>query len=161
MQHLNQWAARWQIPPACLAELLQAMGAAVPPDRIIAKPDGSEAGLLSELRLETARRGARLWRNNNGACFDDTGRMIRYGLGNDSPAVSKVMKSSDLIGPWPYQVQPADVGRVLGIFTALEVKRPGWKYSGNDRERAQLAFIQLVQSLGGFARFVSSMEDLG
>jgi hypothetical protein len=157
---LNQWAARWQIPPAALADLVQVLGAACPPDRPAATSGQSEASLQGALRLEAARRGARLFRNNSGACLDETGRMIRYGLGNDSKQVNAVMKSSDLIGVWPYQVQPADVGRTLGIFTALEVKAPGWKLTpGDKRAAAQFNFIKLVASLGGFARFVSSMED--
>lgn len=161
LTHLNQWAARWQLPPQAVQELRQLLGAAAPPDRVKPEPGQSEAGLQAAVRLETARRGARLWRNNNGACMDETGRMIRYGLGNDSKQVNAVMKSSDLIGVWPYQVQPADVGRTLGVFTALEVKAPGWRFTpGDKRAAAQLNFIKLVVSLGGFARFISSMEDL-
>jgi hypothetical protein len=101
-----------------------------------------------------------MWRNNSGACVDDTGRLIRYGLGNVSKEVNKVMKSSDLIGITPHVAQPEDVGRLFGIFTAEECKPVGWKLTpGDTRGAAQLNFINLVVSLGGIGRFISSMEE--
>jgi hypothetical protein len=83
----------------------------------------------------------------------DGKRMVRYGLANDSAALSKCLKSSDLIGITPHTVSAYDVGRLLGIFTSIEVKRPGWKYRGTEREQAQHAWLQLIISLGGIGRF--------
>lgn len=156
----NQWAERWQIPPQALEELRAVMGAAgqePPPPELAGM---SEAAVQAQVRLEASRMGVRLWRNNNGATFDESGRMIRYGLANDSPALSKRVKSSDLIGITPYRVTPADVGRVLGVFTSYEVKRVGWKYTATAREVAQAAWIALVVSLGGLAKFVNKPGDL-
>lgn len=155
---LDAWAARWQIPAAALAELKQAMGIAEP---AIPVPAGvSEAATQQLIRLEACKQGKRLWRNNNGATFDESGRMIRYGLANDSAALSKQIKSSDLIGITPHYVTAADVGRLIGIFTSIEVKRPGWKYKGTDREVAQLAWINLVLSMGGVGKFATGPEGL-
>ena len=92
-------------------------------------------------------------RNNNGACEDINGRVIRYGLGNDSSHINKLFKSSDLIGITPYQVQQCDVGKILGIFTSIEVKHEGWTYKGTVREIAQFNWLKLVISLGGIGRF--------
>ena len=113
----------------------------------------SEAAAQQRVRLEASQKGARLWRNNCGVLEDKTGRPVRYGLANDSPAVNKMIKSSDLIGITPHVVTPQDVGRTLGIFTAIEVKRHGWCFRGQDRETAQLRFIILVLSMGGIGKF--------
>ena len=119
----------------------------------VGTPGTSEAAVQQQVRIAESRRGNRLWRNNNGACEDITGRQIRYGLGNDSSQINKVFKSSDLIGITPYVVVPADVGLRLGIFTSIEVKRAGWVYKGTDREVAQFNWLKLVMSLGGIGRF--------
>ena len=155
---LDVWAARWQIPTAALAELKQAMGVLEP---AIPEPTGvSEAATQQSIRLEACKQGKRLWRNNNGATFDESGRMIRYGLANDSAALSKQIKSSDLIGITPHYVTAADVGRLIGVFTSIEVKRPGWKYKGTPREVAQLAWINLVLSMGGVGKFATGPENI-
>lgn len=117
-----------------------------------------EAEIQQLIRLEAARRGTPLWRNNNGACFDDKGRMIRYGLGNDSKRLNDVWKSSDLIGIYPVKITPAHVGLTLGVFYAVEVKAPGWRM--DSRARAQAEFGQSVTEHGGIFRFVTCTGDL-
>lgn len=52
------------------------------------------------------------------------------------------------------------VGKRLGIFTAVEVKREGKTLLSDKRVRAQKAFIDWVISLGGIAGFAESVEDL-
>jgi hypothetical protein len=44
----------------------------------------SESVVQQRIRTEIARLNIDLWRNNSGACEDKTGRVIRYGLCNDS-----------------------------------------------------------------------------
>jgi hypothetical protein len=120
----------------------------------------NEAGTQSRRVLRAARLGGALWRNNSGACQDETGRQIRYGLGNISSQVNKVMKSSDLIGITPIIVTPDMIGQRLGIFTAEEIKRPDWKFRQSDeRAVAQFNFIKKVISLGGIAKFVNSEDS--
>lgn len=120
----------------------------------------NESDLLKLVQLEASRRGQRLWRNNLGATYDHTGRFIRYGLANESAAVNKALKSGDLIGITPRIIFPQDVGTVVGVFTSIEVKRPGWRYSGSGREPAQQAWVDLILSLGGIAKIVSNVEEL-
>jgi len=157
---LEQWAARWGIPADCMRELQGVLHEPTVTANSAPAAAGSEAAVQQLIRLESSRIGMRLWRNNNGACMDDTGRLIRYGLANDSQRMSARVKSSDLIGITPHMIGPQDVGRLVGIFTSIEVKRPGWVYKGTDREKAQLAWLQVVQSLGGRAHFAASPADL-
>lgn len=149
---LMHWAARYRIAPDALA----ALAALWPTD-----PDsssaaaGSEASVVAARRLAASKRGARVWRNNVGAYVDERGNHIRYGLANDSAQLNARVKSSDLIGIEPVLVGPEHVGTVIGRFFAEECKRPGWRYTGTPREQAQLAFLQLVNALGGRGEFVS------
>ena len=156
---LNAWAKRHSISEEAFYELFEALRIVVPESSTHLYPNHSEAAIQQLIRLEAARRGGRLWRNNSGAAQEaETGRIIRYGLGNDSKKVNGVMKSSDLIG-----ITPVDCpcGRKYGVFTAYEVKAPGWSLRPSDnRAQAQLNFIRLVLSLGGYARFATSPEDV-
>jgi hypothetical protein len=108
------------------------------------------------VRLEAPRFGVLLTRNNVGALQDDTGRVVRYGLFNESKAQNDVLKAPDLVGIRRVTITPAMVGSVIGQFTAREVKHVGWTW-GEDvkRETAQLACLNLITSYGGDARFVS------
>jgi len=113
------------------------------------------------IRLESERRGTPLLRNNSGACLDSTGRMVRYGLGNDSQKTNAVFKSSDLIGIWPVMVTPEMVGRTLGVFLAVEVKPLGWTLRpGDDRAQGQAAFGKWVTDHGGIFMFATKPEDV-
>lgn len=114
----------------------------------------SEAAVQAQVRLAASDRGGRLWRNNLGVATDlRTGRVIRYGLANESARVNQRMKSSDLIGITPIMITQDMVGQIVGVFTAIECKREGWTYQGTPTEVAQKRFIDLVGGLGGLARF--------
>ena len=154
---LIAWAQRWQLPAPCLTDLLATLGAGVPaPPPPTPGPERSEAGIQSERVLRAARLGGILWRNNSGALPDARGVPVRFGLGNISPEVNKVMKSSDLIGITPVTCR---CGQMYGVFTAEEIKAPDWKYrETDDRSRAQFNYIKKVISLGGIARFVNDPE---
>lgn len=160
MTQLIQWAIRHNIPHSALAELRQMMGIDKDTDPDTTGDESGEALVQVQVRLEATRAGARIWRNNNGACKDDTGRVIRYGLVNDSAALNKRIKSSDLIGIRPVVITSDMIGHTIGQFIAREIKKPGWKYTGTDREKAQLAFIELVMSLGGDAAFANDVGSI-
>lgn len=121
----------------------------------------SETTTQNHVRAEFARIGP-MWRNNSGACEDKSGRLVRYGLSNDSAKLNKVIKSSDLIGITPtYAFLPTHGWRLLGVFTALETKHEGWCMKpGDDRAVAQAKFHDIVRSAGGFAGFVTSPNDI-
>jgi len=155
MLTLTQWAVRHGVSAEALAELTG----------IVTDPQSgptrqSEAAVQQLVRLEASRLGMRLFRNNVGACKDETGRVIRYGLCNDSAQMNKAVKSSDLIGIRPVIITPDMMGHTIGQFVAREVKRPGWSYRGTDREVAQQAFGQLVLKLGGDFKFCTGEGSL-
>lgn len=118
--------------------------------------DMLESAVQSQTRLEMARAGALVWRNNVGACEDKSGRIIRYGLCNDSAQMNRSLASSDLIGITPVTITPEMVGRTIGVFTAVECKKSDWHLTpGDARAQAQLRYIELVRSVGGIGGFVT------
>lgn len=153
---LCQWAAQWRVPLEAIQDLQYRLGLDAPPDATSTPGTGrSEAWVQSAVRLEASKLGWRLFRNNVGAFQDSTGRWVRYGLANDSAALNKKLKSGDLVGIKPVVVTPEMVGQKLGVFVSREVKQEGWRYTGTEREVAQLAWINLVNSLGGDAAFTT------
>lgn len=136
----------------------------------------SEAAVQTAIRVRAGELGVRPWRNNVGACVDETGRLIRYGLANDSAQMQKRLKSSDLIG-WAARVCwiPAkgttDFKPItLPVFMAIECKRSNWfkdyddpltqcRDKFNEREEAQAKWIDLVRADGGIAGFARSVAE--
>lgn len=123
----------------------------------------SETTVQQRVRLEHCANvpGGQIWRNNVGACEDQTGRIIRYGLGNDSAQLNRQIKSSDLIGITPTLITQEMVGFHLGVFTAYEIKAPGWSLRpGDERGLAQQRFHAIVKEACGFAGFVTDPRDI-
>lgn len=157
---INKWAIRNRVSHLALHELAQLFGM-LGHDTLPPSVKGtSEGAVQSAVRLEAARKGVRLWRNNVGALLDARGVPVRYGLANESKEVNAVLKSADLIGIRPVTIGPEHVGQVIGQFVSREVKKVGWHYTGDDRERAQLAWAQLVTAAGGDACFVTGEGTL-
>lgn len=121
----------------------------------------SEAVVQQHIRLALGQvPGVQCWRNQVGAAEDKTGRVIRYGLMNDSRQLNQNFKSSDLVGIRPITITAEMVGQTVGVIYALEVKASDWKYRPNDAHSvAQLRFIQLVQASGGMGGFVRSVDE--
>lgn len=152
---LSQWAAKWHVPPEAIKELMDLSGALATP-----RSDQSEAAVVAQVRLEATEKGGRLYRNNVGACYDDKGNFIRYGLANDSAKMNEVIKSGDLIGIKPVLITPEMVGQTIGQFWSRECKSGNWRYTGTARERAQLNWNMHVLSLGGDAAFCNGRGSL-
>lgn len=114
-----------------------------------------EAAVQNHTREQFAFIGP-VWRNNVGACEDATGRIIRYGLGNDSAQLNREMKSPDLVCITPVFVTPDMLGRTLGVFTGLECKHSNWRMTPGDKHaQAQAKFHDIIRQHGGFAGFVT------
>ena len=120
----------------------------------------SESKIQQDIQIQARYYDTHLMRNNSGALNDEFGRPVRFGLGNVSKEHNKVTKSSDLIGVTSVIVTPDMVGKRVAIFTAIEVKKPNWKWSGDEREVAQKNFIDWIISLGGIAGFANSIDTL-
>lgn len=164
MNNIHEWFNRNAGKPLTLEvfrDLQTALGTYTPPLPAEAPGAGkSEAWAQSVVRLEASEKGVKLFRNNVGALKDETGRLIRYGLGNDSAKMNEVIKSGDLIGIRPLLIQAHHVGHTFGQFVSREIKAPGWQYTGAGREAAQLAWANLINSCGGDAAFATGPGSL-
>lgn len=142
---LDAWMKKWGIPHEAIKELLAEFA---PPS--VNTKGKSEAVVQARVRLEQAKQGCILWRNNVGG-FEG----VRYGLANESSQMNRILKSSDLIGIRRVTITPEMVGKTIGQFVAIECKKEGWKFSGTPHENSQLRFLLLVASYGGEGKFES------
>ena len=155
---ITQWALRHGVSAQALHELDALFG--IETQLLATGSYDSEAAVQSEVRLEAAAKGVHLFRNNVGVLKDETGRPVRYGLANDSSRLNKIIKSGDLIGWRKVRIEQSHVGSVIAQFVSRECKRGDWKYSGNDHEVAQLAWIKLINANGGDAQFCNKTGSL-
>lgn len=118
----------------------------------------SESENMQTIRLEASRRGWLLLRNNSGAYFDKHGRIIRYGLGNDSAKVNAAIKSPDLIGIRTVTITPDMVGMTIGQFVAIETKKKGWRM--DKTAKAQANFGKIITERGGIFQFATGPGDI-
>lgn len=154
MKQFNGWATKHGVSTVALDELRAILTAPVTDPTHIIK-GVSEAAVQSAVRLEASDAGCRLWRNNVGACKDERGRVIRYGLVNESKELNGRIKSSDLVGGRPVIITQNMIGSTICQLLVREVKKIGWVYTGTPREVAQLRFLNLVLGMGGDACFVN------
>lgn len=158
----NEWAARW---PQAAAELGILLGA-IDHGHADNQTARSEGAIQALARRRIAAQGAMSWRNNVGATpakcphCKTPQQPVRYGLANDSAKLNKQIKSSDLILAIPRTITPDMVGTRIAQFGSVECKRPGWKYTGTEREVAQRKWLELVASLGGYACFSTGEIEL-
>jgi hypothetical protein len=159
LDNVYDWARKHAISHMALTELLTCLN--VPSTGIDSGKHNSEEAVQAECMILAARGGAALWRNNSGALKDETGRLVRFGLGNTSSRINDVWKSADLIGILPMRIEQRHVGTTVGRFWAVECKEPGWKFRQSDKRAvAQAAFIANVKGLGGQATFAQGTGDL-
>lgn len=115
--------------------------------------------LTDEIRLEAAKRGIFLWRNNVGACKTEDGRFIRFGLANDSEKVNDVLKSADLIGIRPLIITQEMVGKKIGVFTSVEVKKYAHELTAKSgRIVGQKNWKDLIARNGGVAIITNTLD---
>lgn len=156
IQALTVWAQKWGIPPEAIGELAIVSGFA--PN--ITPGATSEAATQTQCRLDAPKLSAHLWRNNSGVLKNDAGTPVRYGLGNESPKICKVRKSSDTIGLLRFTIQQHHVGRTVGVFLSIEFKRPNWTAPTSEEDKAQYNWIQHINFNGGLASFVNHPSQL-
>lgn len=154
------WAVRHGVSVQALAELREIFRLDCTPHPRFPAADNTEAYTQSLVRLEAARKGLKLWRNNVGSLLDSRGVPVRYGLANDSQRLNKTIKSGDLIGWRPILITTAHLGSYIAQFVSRECKRPGWQYTGDEHEQAQLRWAEVVMRDGGDAMFCSGEGSL-
>ena len=155
MIELTQWAILHGVSHVALVDLKAMLQGEADETPV---PEGnplSESYIQSAVRLNAASRDEWLMRNNVGACQDKSGRLIRYGLSNDSKQMNERVKSSDLVGIRSVLITQEMVGSTLGQFVGYEVKAGDWSYSGTKHEQAQQRWGAKVISMGGAWQFIN------
>jgi hypothetical protein len=112
-------------------------------------------------RLGISQRGGKRWRNTIGAFRTLDGRFIRAGLANESARMNSLIKSGDWVGWDEVTITPEMVGKKIAIFVSDEYKKPNWKYSGTEHEKAQVRWANMVNRSGGDAKFITYRESEG
>lgn len=153
-----EWAYKWNIPKAAIDEWVQTLNLVSFDSNNGNKL--SEAAILNLVRVEASKKGCRLWRNNLGAAYLRDGTFLRYGLANESSGMNKQIKSADLIGIRPVKITEKMIGVTIGQFISREIKKTDWKYKGDEREKAQLNWAELILSMGGDACFATKEGTL-
>jgi hypothetical protein len=119
-----------------------------------------------DVRIRAGDWGCALFRNNSGALYDQNGRLVRFGLGNESTRTNKLFKSGDFVGWVPVEITPEMVGKTVAVFANIEAKPAGFNvnresFPAKSRERAQLAFMTpLLSKLIGLAGFATCAADV-
>ncbi len=121
----------------------------------------SEKDVQNLDRLEQSKRGNKQWRNNVGALKSEDGRFVRFGLANESAHMNSYVKSGDYVGIRQVLITSDMVGSTIGQFTSHEYKKPNWKYSGTEREKAQVNWANIINTMGGDAKFVTYELGVG
>lgn len=158
---LDLWAIKWGVSTNALHDLRMMMGVDTNGARSATTEDGSESRQQSIVRMDAARHGVWLTRNNVGVLRDERGVPVRYGLANESKAQNMAVKSADLIGIKPVLIGSHHIGQVIGQFVSREVKWAGWQWKGDSHEQAQLAWCNFILSKGGDAAFATGEGSFG
>lgn len=107
----------------------------------------TEHDIQNKIVLSVQKAGSTMFRNNVGYAQKtdpNTGKSywIRFGLCEGS---------SDLIGITPVKITPGMIGKTVGVFTAIEVKKDVKKSYDKHRMDTQQRFIDFINRNGGFA----------
>lgn len=101
------------------------------------------------LILEASKIGMTLFKNEVGLAYTKNGYPIHFGL---------CKGSSDLIGWRSITITPDMVGKTIGQFCAVEVKKD--KNGAYRATKEQKQFIDAVNKAGGFGVVANCKEDL-
>lgn len=151
--HLDDWAKQWGVSDSAMYDLRIRLGIDHAPLLAATGEMASEQRQQSLVRIEAAKKGIWLTRNNVGALLDNRGVPVRYGLANESKKQNEQIKSGDLIGMKSILITQQHVGQVIAQFVSRELKKEGWVFRGDEHETAQLNWCNFVISKGGDAAF--------
>lgn len=130
----------------------------------MAKFTTPEAKAKQSVLLRAAQWGSRLFRNNSGVAYTESGRPVFFGLGNEGVKDDDSFRTPDDVGWTIVTVTPEMVGKKIPVFTCIDSKKVGFVvksvYSKGTREHGQQKFFDLVTSANGIAGFASTPEQV-
>lgn len=123
----------------------------------------SEKRIEQEIMLAATECDCILFKNNVGSAYRGkmmmlNGKKVLTGLQFISYGLGGIKGSSDQIGIASVEITPDMVGKRVGIFTAIEVKKD--KHGAYKATPEQRKFIQMVKANGGIAGVCDSVEDM-
>lgn len=123
-----------------------------------------EGKARQNVRLRAAEWGARLYKNNSGVAYDQGGRPVFFGLGNEGKKGDEDIRTPDDVGFTVVTVTPEMVGKKIAVFTAIDSKKLGFivksNYTKRTREYGQKKFFDIVNNFNGIAGFASCAADV-
>lgn len=108
-----------------------------------------ETLIRKKIQITLSNLGITTWRNNTGKLRNKEGNFVSYGL---------CVGSSDLIGITPVRITKDMVGKVLGVFIAIELKKEK-KDGGKGLTVEQENFIRHINEQGGISGIARNEED--
>lgn len=127
----------------------------------MATPEGKAK---QNVQLRASEWGARLYKNNSGVAYDQTGRPVFFGLGNEGKKDAEAIRTPDDVGFTVVTITPEMVGKKIAVFTAIDSKKVGFSVKANyavgTREYGQQKFFDIVLKFNGIAGFASCATDV-
>lgn len=127
----------------------------------MATPEGKAS---QNVKLRASEWGCRLYKNNTGVAYDQGGRPVFFGLGNEGKKDDDAIRTPDHVGWLDVTITPEMVGKKIPVFMALDAKKLGFKekitYPKHTREYGQNKFFDIVKRFNGIAGFASCAEDV-
>lgn len=126
----------------------------------------NETDIMRIIMIALTKAGCRIFRNNTGSAWIGKSTMITKPTTVNLLPGDVVIKnarffnaglckgSSDLIGISQKEITPDMVGKKVGLFAAVEVKKKNGKASDE-----QIAFINMVNNFGGIGFIAKSDEE--
>ena len=111
-----------------------------------------ESKVVDSILIDASKNKSRLFVNHNGLAVLQDGSVVKYGLGKGT---------SDLVGPTTITITEEMVGKEIAVFTAIEVKKGGWKMPKKLTKhlQQQINFRNIIIKLGGISGFANSVEQ--
>jgi len=125
-----------------------------------------EGKILKEFILEFTKKRGRLFRCNSGTGWIgnsvriDKSRTVRVHPGDVIIKQARIFHGAikgtpDLIGFTQVYIKPEMVGRIMAIYTGVEVKTPKLRPT-----KEQLNFIAMVKEFGGIGLVAKKFDDV-
>lgn len=123
-----------------------------------------EAKAKDNVLLRANQWKARLFKNNTGVAYTESGRPVFFGLGNEGKKTTEDIRTPDDVGWTEVTITPEMVGKKIAVFTCIDSKKLGFvvknNYTKGTREYGQNKFFDIVKNANGIAGFASCPEQV-